>query len=186
MTALIRLYNGIFDRIEGLSPAVMPTLARLIFIGVLFVYYWNSAVLKLGQDGISALFSVNANMFGQMLPKAAEAVLWDVTQATTFQKTIMLAGTWGEFILPVLIAIGLFTRVAAIGMVVFVFVQSIVDVVGHNADAATIGAWFDKASGAIILDQRAFWVFLLLFLVFRGAGPLSVDRFIFDRDEVRA
>ena len=27
----------------------------------------------------------------------------------------------------------------------------------------------------LILDQRAFWVFLLLYLVLRGAGPLSLD-----------
>ena len=183
MNALIRLHNGLFDHIEKLAPTVMPTLARFLFAAVLFLYYWNSAITKLGKDGISALFSANANMFGQMFPKAAEAVFWDISQATAFQKAVMLAGTWAEFILRILIVIGLFTRLAAIGMIGFVIVQSVVDLFGHGglADPATFGAWFDRLPSSAIMDQRALWVFLLLYLVFRGAGPLSLDRFVFDR-----
>ena len=64
-------------------------------------------------------------------------------------------------------------------MIGFVVVQSLTDIVGHGADAATIGAWFDRASGALILDQRAFWVLVLLVRVFKGAGPLSLDRLWF-------
>ena len=60
-------------------------------------------------------------------------------------------------------------------MVVFVIVQSLTDIYGHGAQT---GAWFDKVSDAVILDQRAFWVFLLLYLVFRGGGPFSLDRFL--------
>lgn len=175
MNMLSRLHHAIFDPIERLTPEVLSTLARFIFAAVLFLYYWNSAVLKLGKDGLVSLVSPNANMFGQMFPKAAEAVFWDVSQASLMQKAIMLAGTWAEFILPVLIVIGFFTRYAALGMIGFVFVQSVVDIFGHGADAKTIGAWFDKGSDSHILDQRAFWVFLLLYLVFRGAGPFSID-----------
>jgi putative oxidoreductase len=43
---------------------------------------------------------------------------------------------------------------------------------------ADLGAWFDKASGALIMDQRTLWVFVLLVLVVRGAGPFSVDRLL--------
>ena len=64
-------------------------------------------------------------------------------------------------------------------MIGFVVVQSLTDIVGHGVDAATIGAWFDRASGALILDQRAFWVLVLLVRVFKGAGPLSLDRLWF-------
>ena len=59
--------------------------------------------------------------------------------------------------------------------------QSLTDIYGHGADEKTIGSWFDKASDALILDQRAFWLFLLAYLVFRGAGPLSVDRVLSSR-----
>ena len=49
-------------------------------------------------------------------------------------------------------------------------------IVWYNCSCATIGAWFDAASDALILDQRALWVFVLLTLVLKGAGPLSLDR----------
>ena len=91
---------------------------------------------------------------------------------------IVLLGTWAEFILPALIVIGLFTRIAALGMIGFVTVQSLTDIHGHHADATTIGAWFDRASDSLIMDQRAFWMLLLITLVLRGAGPLSIDRLI--------
>ncbi|MGI9451697.1 MAG: DoxX family protein, partial [Geminicoccaceae bacterium] len=83
--------------------------------------------------------------------------------------------TYAEFILPVLIILGLFTRLAALGMIGFVVVQSYVDVVFHGADEKTIGGWFDQLSDATILDQRTLWVFLLVYLVVRGPGLISLD-----------
>ena len=83
--------------------------------------------------------------------------------------------------MPLLIVLGLLTRLAALGMIGFVLLQSLTDIVGHGADAATVGAWFDRASDALILDQRAFWLLALLVLVLNGAGPLSLDRLLFAR-----
>ena len=105
---------------------------------------------------------------------------YDITAASSFQKLVILAGTWAEFILPALIVIGLFTRLAALGMIGFVAVQSLTDIFGHGAAS---GAWFDGVSDALILDQRAFWVFLLLYLALKGGGPLSVDRILTGRRE---
>ncbi|MEM8978862.1 MAG: DoxX family membrane protein [Pseudomonadota bacterium] len=179
MNALIRLHNAIFDRLTPLSDAVLPTLARFAFAAVLFMYFWNSGLTKI-PDGFASLINPSFNAFAQIFPKGAEAASYDITQATTFQKAVILAGTWSEFILPILIVVGLFTRVAAIGMIGFIVVQSLTDLFGHGAinDPATLGAWFDGASGSLILDQRTFWVVALAILVFRGGGPLSVDRFI--------
>ena len=92
-----------------------------------------------------------------------------------------LAGGYAEFILPALIVLGLFTRAAALGMAGFVVVQSLTDIFGHGVAA---GAWFDRASDALILDQRAFWMLLLVVLVLKGAGPLSIDR-LFPKVTVR-
>jgi putative oxidoreductase len=89
---------------------------------------------------------------------------------------MVYAGTYAEFVLPALIVLGFLTRIAAAGMIVFVAVQTYVDLNFHGVDAATIGAWFDKEPGSTIADQRAFWVFLLLYLVLRGAGAISLDR----------
>jgi putative oxidoreductase len=57
-------------------------------------------------------------------------------------------------------------------------VQSLTDVFGHMADAATVGAWFDRASDSLILDQRTLWGLLLAVLVLKGAGPISLDRLL--------
>ena len=180
MNALKRLHHAVFDPIENMSPLVLSTLARFIFAATLFMYYWNSAQTKLGKVGLEGLYNPTFNAFAQMFPKGAEAAGYDIAQATLFQKAVILSGTWAEFILPVLIIIGLFTRYAAVGMVAFIVVQSVVDLFGHGGidDPKVLGAWFDGAPDGVILDQRAFWVFLMLYLVFRGAGPLSLDRLI--------
>lgn len=149
------------------------------------MYFWNSAFTKLGE-GISGLYTPSFNAFAQIFPKGAEAASYDISQATTFQKVTVLAGTWAELVLPALILIGLLTRIAALGMIVFVIVQSTTDVIGHHADDTTIGGWFDGASSALILDQRAFWILLLLILVVRGAGPLSIDRLLARKTEERS
>ena len=90
----------------------------------------------------------------------------------------MLLGSWAEMILPLLILLGLFTRGAALGMIGFIIVQSLTDIFGHGADAATIGGWFDRASDALILDQRLLWVFLLLVLVVQGGGRYALDHWL--------
>ena len=169
MTGLISLHNSLFDRIDRGSDVLIPTLARIVFIAVLLFYYWNSAGLK--TDG--SIFSPSAGAFGQIFPKAAEAVLYDVTQLTFFQRLVIFAGTVAEYILPALLLIGLLTRLAALGTIGFVIVQTVVDVAGHGV---ALGALFDNT--VTLIDQRTMWVFLLLVLVIKGAGPLSVDRLL--------
>ena len=100
------------------------------------------------------------------------------SQFGIFHWAVVWSGTVAEFILPILLLLGLFTRLAALGMIGFVFVQSLTDIYGHGADEKTIGAWFDRFSDAHIMDQRAFWVLMLLILVIKGAGPLSLDRIL--------
>lgn len=182
MTKILRLPDAAFAWAEPMTVPVMTTLARFVFAAVLFMYFINSGLTKI-PDGFGSLFSASFNGFAQIYPRVALEVSYDITQASGFQKLVILAGTWAEFILPTLIVIGLFTRAAAFGMIGFVVLQSLTDMVGHGAAA---GAWFDNLSDAAILDQRAFWVFVLLYLVFRGAGPLSMDRVLFGgaaRDE---
>lgn len=161
---------------------ILPTLARFVFAAVLLIYFWNSGMTKLGGS-IDGLFEPTFNAFAQIFPKGAEAVSYDITQASTFQKLVILAGTWAEFILPALILIGFFTRFAALGMIGFVIVQSLTDIVGHGA---ATGSWFDNLSDGVILDQRALWILLLAVLVVKGAGPLSLDRFLAPRPALDA
>lgn len=165
------------DRINRASNRVsseaLPLLARFTFAAVLFRYFWGSALTKL--DGV---FTPSLNAYAQIFPKQMEAIGYDVTLLGPFHWLVVIGGTYAEFILPVLIVLGLFTRLAALGMIGFVIVQSLTDIVGHGLDATTVGAWFDRASGALVMDQRAYWVLGLLILVGLGGGKLSLDRFV--------
>ena len=163
------------DGIENAGQIVLPSVARLVFGGVLLMYFWSSAMTKLGDGALGFLFP-SSGAYAQVFPKVFEAVGYDTGQLSVIHWAVVVAGMWAEFILPLLIMLGLFTRLAAIGMIGFVIVQSVVDVTGHMADAATIGSWFDKVSSALILDQRALWIVLLLILVVKGPGPIAVDR----------
>jgi putative oxidoreductase len=178
--ALFALPDRAFSWLEPKSTPILTTLARFIFAAVLLVYFLNSGLTKI-PDGFANLLSPSFNAFAQIYPKGAEAAGYDVTQASGFQNLVILGGTWAEFILPVLVVLGLFTRAAAFGMIGFVVVQSLTDIYGHGGET---GAWFDNLSDGIILDQRAFWVFLLLYLVFKGGGPLSLDRLLLRNENV--
>ncbi|MGF1629055.1 MAG: DoxX family protein [Kiloniellaceae bacterium] len=173
---LTDLYCRSVGRAEAaLDGWFLGFLARFVFAAVLLLYYLNSAATKVG-DGLLGFFSVGANAYFQILPSVVEAYGYDAAQVPFFPwDLIVIAGTYAEFILPVLIVLGLFTRLAALGMIGFTLVQSYVDIAFHGVDAKTIGGWFDRLPDAVILDQRAFWVFLLVVLVVKGAGAVSLD-----------
>lgn len=147
---------------------LMPTLARLVFAGVLLGYFWASALTKL--DGV---FTPSLGGYAQIFPRQFEAVGFDASQMGLWQGMVVLAGTYAEYLLPALIVLGLFTRLAAAGLTGFVLVQSLTDIFGHGAGT---GAWFDRASDGLILDQRAMWALLLVVLIVKGGGPLALDR----------
>ncbi|WP_136634665.1 DoxX family protein [Pseudooceanicola onchidii] len=162
-----------------LSP-LLPLLARFTFAAVLLPYFWASGLTKLGS-GLFGIFSPSLGAYAQIFPKATEAAGYNPDNLGVFHWAVVTAGTWAEFILPALIVLGLLTRLAALGMIGFVVVQSLTDLYGHGAIAhpETLGAWFDKVPDALILDQRAFWVTLLATLVVLGGGVLSLDRLVF-------
>ena len=168
---MIATYDRITSRLVQ-NESVLPTLARVVFAGTLLMYFWSSGLTKLG-DGLFGFLSPSTGAYAQIFPKPFEAVGYDPSQLSIFHWAVVVAGTWAEFILPLLIVVGLLTRLAALGMIGFVAVQTLTDVFGHGAE---FGAWFNRMSGELIADQRAFWVLALLILVIKGAGPLSLDR----------
>jgi putative oxidoreductase len=170
MTRLMPAIDAITQKLNQAGDKVLPTVARVVFAGVLLGYFWASALTKF--DG---LLTPSAGAFAQIYPRAFEAAGYDASQLGLLPWLVVVLGGWAEFVLPLLLVLGLFTRLAALGMIGFVTLQSLTDIYGHLADAATIGSWFDRASDALIVDQRAFWVVVLLVLVFKGAGPLSLD-----------
>ncbi|MEM7120996.1 MAG: DoxX family protein [Pseudomonadota bacterium] len=171
--SIAALYTRTTRTVERATDAwLLGLLARVVFAAVLFVYFLNSALTKF--DG--GPFSISDSAYFQIVPPVIEAAGYDASQVAFIPwGLVVFFGTYGEVILPILIVLGLFTRIAALGMVVFVVVQSYVDIAFHSADAATIGAWFDNLSNAAILDQRALWVFLFVYLVIKGPGAVSLD-----------
>jgi len=169
---MFALYEKITPRLDISGDVMLPTLSRLVFAGVLLMYFWNSGLTKLGE-GFFGFLTPRSGAYAQIFPKAFEAVGYDTAQLSVFHWAVVTAGTIAEFALPLLIILGLMTRLSALAMIGFVVVQSLTDVFGHGAE---FGGWFDRMSGGLIADQRAFWILALLVLVFKGAGPISLDR----------
>ncbi|MDP2494860.1 DoxX family membrane protein [Shimia thalassica] len=168
MKSLISLHNQAFSKVAN-AEWIVPTLARLVFVAVLLMYYWNSATLKI--DG--SIFMPSAGAFGQIFPKAAEAAVYDVSQMNILQRLVIFLGTVAEFVLPLLLLIGLLTRLSALAMIGFVMVQTLVDVTGHGVK---LGVLFDNTQ--TLIDERTLWVFLFAIIALKGAGPLSLDRLL--------
>ncbi len=174
---MIQFFLGLYGRLANGAGRIadawlMGLFARLVFAAVLFIYFLNSAFTKF-EGGP---FSIADAAYFQIIPPIVEAAGYDASQVAFIPWGLMVyAGSYAEIILPLLVVLGLFTRIAAVGMIVFVLVQSYVDIAFHHADAATIGAWFDNLSNAVILDQRALWVFLFAYLALKGAGMVSLD-----------
>lgn len=175
MTRIQTTVERVFARLSMLDWLV-PILARLVFAAVLARYFWSSALTKL-----SGPFTPTDGGFVQIFPRAMEAAGYDASQLGWWATVVVVVGAWAEFVLPFLIVAGLAARFASFGMIGFVVVQSLTDIVGHKAGAATVGAWFDAGADAVILDQRALWMLIFVVLVIKGAGPLSVDRWIAGR-----
>lgn len=183
-TLIARIHNNVFNAVHQHLHTWFPGLfARFVFAGVLLVYYLHSAKTKVG-DGLAGFFQIDDAAYFQIIPTVVEQFDYDASQIPLVPyKLIVYAGSYAEFILPILIVIGLFTRLAAIGMLVFVVVQSTVDVIGHHVDAETLGSWFDRFSDAAILDQRAMWSVLLVYLIIYGAGKVSIDYWLSPKED---
>ncbi|MGI9400602.1 MAG: DoxX family protein [Rhizobiaceae bacterium] len=177
---LIRtLHDGFFGTLERLTRGwFLGLAARFVFAGVLMIYYLHSASLKVGS-GFIGFFQPSFSAYIQILTEQV-MVNYDLEIANVplYLKLVVYMGTYAEFLLPILIVIGMFTRVAAFGMIIFILVQSYVDINFLGVDAATIGALFDRDPSSAIVDQRTLWIFVLLVLVIKGAGTISVDRIL--------
>ena len=183
---LTSLYRGVFGTIERLTINWLPGLAaRTVFAGVLLMYFLGSAMTKVG-DGLFGVLVVQDNAYFQILPSVVEHYGYDASQVPFLPwGLVVYLGTYSEILLPIMLVLGLFTRVAALGMIGFVLVQSYVDIAFHGVDDKTVGKWFDSLSDAAIMDQRALWVFLLLYLVVYGAGRISLDHVLASRGNPR-
>jgi putative oxidoreductase len=177
IAGIVRLHDRVFSNLERfLDGWFLGLFCRFVFASVLLLYYLNSARTKVG-DGLLGFFHVTDSAYYQIALPAVEAAGFDIS-AVPFLPwgLIVTVGTYSEFLLPVLIVVGLFTRLAALGMIIFIGVQTLVDITVHNVGPETIGTMFDRFPDAAIADQRLLWLVPLVYLVIKGAGAVSLDR----------
>lgn len=175
LLGLFDLSERLSGRVTGWTPALLGTGGRLVFAAVLAGYFWKSALTKVEGGGLSS------GAYVQIFPRAMERVGYDPSQFGPLADVVVAAGTLAEFLLPLLLILGAFTRLAAVGMIGFIAVMSLTDILGHGLDADSIGAIFDRRPDALIADQRLLWIWLLVSLAAVGGGPLSLDRWLFHR-----
>ncbi|MBP0481702.1 DoxX family membrane protein [Sagittula salina] len=178
MNRLAALSAQITAVLGRLAP-LLPLMLRVTFAATLLGYYWKSAATKLldrAEPGLRDWLTLESGVYAQIFPRQFEAAGYDPDQLSVLHGAIAAAGTLAELLLPLLIIAGLMTRLAALGMIGFVVVQTATDVIGHGAMP---GALFDGRYQ--LLDERLLWCALLATLVVTGAGALSFDRLIAPR-----
>lgn len=183
MIHLICQIKGLHDRVfvtieQAVDPKLLLLIARLVFSSVLMVFFLNSAATKVGA-GFPGFLIPGPGAYGQIIPPIAEAASYDPSAIALFPwKIIVLLGTYAEFLLPIMLLLGVFTRLTSVGLIGFIIVMSFVDIQFHHLDAKSIGMMFDRVQDAVILDQRLLWVFPLIYLAVKGGGPISVDNLL--------
>lgn len=183
ISSIQKLYCSIFGTVTRLTEGwFLSIAARLTFFSVFFFYYTNSFFTKVGE-GFIGFFQIQGGAYFQIVPGAMDAAGYDPANVSIISHLMVFFGTYMEIILPCLIIIGLLTRAAALGMIGFMFVQTYVDINFHGADEKTLGAMFDRFPDALISDQRLLWVFVMIVLVIKGGGFLSLDR-LFHKNKV--
>ncbi|AKH99087.1 DoxX protein [Hoeflea sp. IMCC20628] len=179
---LTDLHGRVFGFLERMGDSwLLGLIARFTFAAVLWAYFLNSAKTKVGE-GLLGFFTISSGAYYQIALPAVEAAGGDVDAVSFFPwGLIVFMGTYAEFILPLLIVIGLFSRIAALGMIGFITVQTFVDITVHQIGAEHIGALFDRFPDSIIADQRLLWLVPLLVIAIKGPGLLSIDALLAKR-----
>ncbi|PKP63412.1 MAG: hypothetical protein CVT86_05270 [Alphaproteobacteria bacterium HGW-Alphaproteobacteria-8] len=167
------------SRIFSASGAVSPALGSALSLGLrvafalsLLPFFLASVATQI--DG----FTLTDQAYFLILPQYMEAVAYDPAQISWPGHLYVALGTLAEAVLPVLLVLGLATRAAALGMVLFIVVMSVTDIWFHGVPDAVVGALLDPYPYALILDQRLIWCALLSALAVVGGGRVSFDALI--------
>jgi putative oxidoreductase len=143
MNRLVALYERAVDALESLQPAAQ--LAARLYVAK--VFFWSGLTKLRDWEITVALFTDEYHV--PLLPPELAALL----------------GTAGELVLPVLLAVGLAGRFAALGLFV--------------VNAVAVISLAEIAEPALML--HVFWGSLLLGLLLWGPGKWSLDRLILPR-----
>lgn len=143
----------IFDRCTGFFTFLSPLFDLAVRLWVAQVFFMSGLTKIQSWSDTLALFEHEYQV--PLLPPAVAAFV----------------GTATELTLPVLIAIGLATRLSSLALFLF----NIVAVYAY-------GSFLFSDDGAAGLQQHILWGALLAMLVFHGPGKLSLDHLLLRRD----
>ena len=163
--AVIKFYDRITSRLLASGDYVWPLALRLI----MFWEFWESGITKLRGD----------NWFAEV-PWAE----WQKGFPFPFDQLGVnlnwLLATWGELVFAVMLLLGLFTRFAALSLLVITVVATAA--VHWPAEWSSPGELW---SGYVITSKGAgnfklplLFVIMLLPLVFNGGGKFSIDQLL--------
>ncbi|WP_089726229.1 DoxX family protein [Candidatus Thiosymbion oneisti] len=141
-----------FDRCTGFFTFLSPLFDLTVRLWVAQVFFMSGLTKIQSWSGTLGLFKDEYEV--PLLPPAVAAVL----------------GTAAELTLPILIAIGLATRLSSLALFLF----NLVAVYAY-------GSFLFSDDGAAGLQQHILWGALLAMLVFHGPGKLSLDHLILRR-----
>ena len=176
---LERLHDRLFRGLErAAGDWFMGLTARLVFSSVLLVYFLNSAATKLG-DGLFGFLNLKIGAYAQIVPPIAEAAGFDAAKIAFIPWGLIVhLGTYAEFLIPLMILAGLFTRLSSLAMIGFIAVMTYVDITFHGLAPESVGQFFDRVQNSVVADQRLLWLLPLVYLVIHGGGTLSADRLL--------
>jgi len=155
-------YDNLTARLRASGEYLWPLVLRLI----MFWEFWESGISKLHGE----------NWFAD-LPRAdwQKGFPWPFDLVPTDLN--WLAATWGELVFAVMILLGLFTRFAAVSLLIITVVATAA--VHWPAEWGTLGELW---KGYVITPGDAgnfklplLFVVILLPLVFQGGGKISLD-----------
>jgi len=155
-------YDNLTARLRVAGDYLWPLALRAL----LFWEFWEAGVAKLR----------GANWFGDV-PWAdwQKGFPWPFELLPT--ELNWLAATWGELVFSILLLLGLFTRFAAVSLLVITVVATAA--VHWPAEWASLGALWEgyviTAKGAGNYKLPLLFVVMLLPLIFHGGGKLSLD-----------
>lgn len=158
-------YDNITARLRASGDYLWPLALRLI----MFWEFWEAGAKKLGGE----------NWFAD-IPWADWQKGFPWPFSTLPVDINWLAATWGELVFSVMILLGLFTRFAAVSLIVITAVATAA--VHWPADWVSLaGLWEGyviTAKGAGNFKLPLLFIVILLPLVFHGGGKISVDHLL--------
>jgi len=154
MSKLLALYDRFVTAVSGRSAEAATLLFARIGLGLIF---WRSARTKV-EDGTLLTMS-DTTVF-----------LFEEEYGMPFPEFTGLIATYAEHFLPILVILGIFSRLGAIGLLVMTAV------IQFWVYPEFLMGWTDPNSKW--LATHIVWVALAGMIITRGPGPISIDNFL--------